>query len=421
MELRLDRLLAELREYPESILAAIDSDPFLIKRTSGDLVLANASQELYTPTAQHQLYAKGIVYRRNPYRLVSLPLVKIYNLGERDVTAVQLTALADEPGIRLRFLRKLDGSLIQAFRHDGQVWFTTRGMLEGARWRFDEQDEDRTPDFDYLGTARAMALSQCPQILDNPDIMEGKTLLFELIHPKSRKVTNYGDRADMTLLSVFDHSRFAYLGYEEMQALASRHGIAFVDALSPGGADLGEQIDSLLASLAGTDEEGSVVTFETGGEVIYRVKIKSPEYLQLMRLMAFCTYDRTVEMIDADPTIQSWDALKAALQNQGRDRVPEEVLLFYREHWDRFQAYLADLARLRAWAEAAREEIDAAIGGRASKEPGEYRRAFAREATKRAHSGLIFSALDGKLDTSRLRKSVRTPAEAREMIRALGL
>src|SRR5215203_6033259 len=106
MELRLDRLLAELRERPESILAAIDTDPMLLKRTSGDLVLANASQALYTPVAQHQLYAKGIVYLRNPYRLVSLPLVKIYNVGERDVTVADLARLTDEPGVRLRFLRK---------------------------------------------------------------------------------------------------------------------------------------------------------------------------------------------------------------------------------------------------------------------------------------------------------------------------
>src|SRR6516225_7843582 len=99
MELRLDRLLKKLREQPASILEAIDRDPLLLKRDRGPLVLANASQALYTPQHEHQLYAKGIVYRRDPYRLVSLPLVKIYNLGERDVTVPDLAALADEPGV----------------------------------------------------------------------------------------------------------------------------------------------------------------------------------------------------------------------------------------------------------------------------------------------------------------------------------
>src|SRR5262245_60914715 len=93
VQLRLDHLLSALRERPAAILEAIDRDALLVKRTSGDLVLANASQALYTPQQEHQLYAKGIVYRRAPYRLVSLPLIKIYNLGEHNVTVADLAAL----------------------------------------------------------------------------------------------------------------------------------------------------------------------------------------------------------------------------------------------------------------------------------------------------------------------------------------
>lgn len=421
MELRLDRLLADLRNRPDEILAAIDADPLLIKRTSGELVLANASQVLYTPQVQHQLYAKGIVYRRNPYRLVSLPLIKIYNVGERDVTVSNLSSLAAEPGIRLRFLRKIDGSLIQVFRAEGRVWFTTRGMLEGARWRFDEQDADEVQDFDYLANARQMARQLYPQLIDDPDVLEGRTLLFELIHPQARKVTNYGERTDLIFLGCFDHERLAYLGHDNVRDLAERFGLTAVDALSPAGDDLGAQIDSLLASLQGTDEEGSVVCFERGEEVIYRVKVKSPEYLQLMRLLAFCTYERTVEMLDARTNIRTWDDFKAVLQEQGRDRVPEEVLLFYREHWERFQAYLADLERLHQWALAECDRIDASIGGKAGRSPGEYRKLFAARAVGLPYSGLLFAALDGRLDQERLRKAVRTDTEAREAVKVLGL
>ncbi|MFO0930503.1 MAG: hypothetical protein U0736_26320 [Gemmataceae bacterium] len=49
-----------------------------------------------------------------------------------------------------------------------------------------------------------------------------------------------------------------------------------------------------------------------------------------MRLMAFCTYERTLELIDARPAVQ-WDNLLRVLQEQGNERVPEEVLTFYRE------------------------------------------------------------------------------------------
>src|SRR4051812_30676209 len=79
MRLRLDELLQTMRDPRGGVRAAIDADPLLLKKVSGDLVLANAGKELFTPQHEHQLFAKGIVYRRDPYRLVSLPLVKIYN------------------------------------------------------------------------------------------------------------------------------------------------------------------------------------------------------------------------------------------------------------------------------------------------------------------------------------------------------
>jgi hypothetical protein len=421
MDLRLDHLLDDLRQRPADILAAIDADPLLLKRVSGDLVLANASQTLYTPQQQHQLYAKGIIYRRDPYRLVSLPLIKIYNVGERDVTVAQLAALGEESDVRLRFLRKVDGSLVQVFRAEGRVWFTTRGMIEGARWRFDETDEDRLPEFDFLATARQLACERYPRLLDDPEALQGRTLLFELIHPQARKVTNYGDRADLILLACFDHARVCYPAYDEVCRIAAASGLTVVDALSPGGGGLAEQIDALLAALAGTDEEGSVVCFEHHGQVIYRVKVKSPEYLQLMRLMAFCTYERTVELIDALPEVRTWDDLKAILQEQGKDRVPEEVLVFYRQHWDRFASYLADVERLRAWAEEQCRRIEVEIGGREGRPPGDYRKAFAARAVGSPCSALLFAALDGRLDVNRVRKVVRTEAEAREALRTVGL
>ncbi len=421
LELRLDRLLADLRDRQEEILAAIDADPLLIKRASGGLVLANASHALFTPQARHQLYAKGIVYRREPYRLVSLPLIKIYNVGERNVRVSDLSILSAEPNVRLRFLRKMDGSLIQVFRADGRVWFTTRGMIEGARWRADENDEEELPGFDYLANAREMAQRLYPRLLDDPEVLNGRTMIFELIHPQARIVTNYGDRADLIFLACFDHQRMAYLDHDQVCGLGTRYGLTVVEALSPSGEGLEAQIDGLLAQLAGTDEEGSVICFEARGEVIYRVKVKSPEYLQLMRIMAFCTYDRTVEILDAKPNIRTWDDFKAFLQEQGSDRVPEEVLVYYREHWDQLQRYLANLERLRQWAMSECERIDSELGGRANSDPVAYRKAFAARAARSPFAGLLFSALDGRLDIPRLRKAARTESESCDALRTLGL
>lgn len=416
MELRVDRLLEFLRSCPEDVLEAIDRDPLLLKRQSGPLILANASQALYTPQEQHQLYAKGIVYRRDPYRLVSLPLIKIYNVGERDVGLGHLMAVGDEPGVRVHFLRKFDGSLLQVFRFEGRLYFSTRGMLDGARWSFNDHDEDRTPDFDFLATARAMMRASYPRVLDDPSVLEGRTLLFEMIHPRVRKVTNYGDRADLVLIAAFDQRTVSYASFDELRRLAGQHGLNVVDALSPAGQGLAEQVDQLLRSLEGTDQEGSVLTYERGREVIYRVKVKSPDYLQLMRLMAFCTYDRTVEIIDANPHLKTWDDLRAILQEQGRDRVPEEVLVYYRQHWERFCAYLESLAQVGLWAEDTRRRIERELGGQGERTAGEYRKAFAQCIQRHPSRALIFAALDGRLSIATLRKLVRSIEEAREIL-----
>jgi hypothetical protein len=416
MELRVDRLLAELRDRPEAILAAIDGDPLLLKRTSGDLVLANASQTLYTPQEQHQLYAKGIIYTRNPYRLVSLPLLKIYNVGEREVTPMDLTKLCAEEGLRLRYLRKMDGTLIQVFRHAGRVWVTTRGMIEGGRWRFDESNEDRTPDFDYLATSRALLEKLYPAIFTDPELLERRTLLFELIHPQSRQVTNYGDLCDLIFLACFDHERCIYLAYESLQAVAERGNLRIVDMLTPAGDDLATQLENVIALFAGTDEEGSVICLERGDEVVYRAKIKSPEYLRLLRLLAFCTYDRSVEVIDAHPEWKTGSEMEEWLKNQGREDVPEEILDEYRKHWERFQAYLGKLDQLRSWGVATVAQLERELGGRAGRPPADFRKAFAQLAKERPNAKLLFAALDGKTDVSRLRIMFSNDEEADEAL-----
>lgn len=420
MELRIDRLLADLRADPAALLASIDADPLLVHRASGDLVLSNASQALYTPVSQHQLYAKGIVYRRDPFRLVSMPLLKIYNVGEREVDYGALSRLLNEDGVRLRFYHKMDGSLVQVFEDGGRVYVTTRGMIEGNRDFAAFADAEDARDFDYLAESRALLRRRYPRLLDDPTLIRGKTLLFEIIHPQARVVTDYGAREDLVFLACFDRDAVRYLPHAELEALADALGLTLVESVSPASNDLSEQVASLMASLAGTDNEGFVLAFETDTQVVYRVKAKSPDYLALMRILAYCTYARTVEFLDSRPEITSWELLEAALREQGREKVPEEVLAYYREHYDAFAAYLADLDRVGAWARAEADALEASLGGRASLGPS-FRKAFAARATAAKHPGLLFAALDGRLGREKLRKMFASPREAREIMALLGI
>lgn len=398
MNLRLDTLLARLRHDEAGLLAAIDADPLLLKKTSGDLVLANPSLELYTPQIEHQLFAKGIVYQRNPYRLVSLPLVKIYNLGEREVTVGDLAGILTEPGVRLHFLRKLDGSLIQTFAHDGRLWLTTRGTIEGMT---------RGPasiGFDFIGTGRKLLQRQAPELVAEPSKLQGRTLVFELLHPGDAHITRYGEREELVLIGAFDRRRMAYLGYGPLRELATELGLSIVDDFSPPGATLADQIEGLLMSLRGTDQEGSVLTFEAGGEVIYRVKVKTPDYLKLLRAMALCSYERAAEILEVEPNLTAWEQFETHLRGLGSEAIPEEVMPFYRPHFDRYRAFEAGCVELRDWAigrlATVRAELDPAL---AQGTPA-FRKAFAAAVIGRPGKTLLFAALDGKLDLAATRR-----------------
>ena len=420
MNLRLDHLLDELRTRGAEVLRAIDDDPLLLKRQSGALVLANAGPMLFTPREPHHLYAKGIVYRREPFELVSLPLVKIYNLGEKEVSVADLAGIAAEPGsARLHFLHKLDGTLLQRFQHAGRVYFTTRGMIEGGP-SYGTQDEDapaRLENFDFLGTARQLAQAKYPALCEVRPEFENVTLMFEFLHPETRVITNYGDREDLVLLACFDRADYRYRTYAELKELAAAHGLTHVDEFTPPGHTLGEQIEGLLAAIAGTDQEGTVITIEHGHRVVYRVKVKSPDYLRVLKLVVTCTYPRTVEMIDAHPDWTGWADVETHLRALGRERVPEEVLGFYREHYDAFAAYLADCERLRAWASEAggrmraESEAEAGVGNDRL-----LRKCFAARAVKSPLKALLFTLLDGRLDVAAVRAFARTPEEARDAV-----
>jgi hypothetical protein len=424
MNLRLDHLLEELRARGSEILAAIDADPLLIRRQAGALVLANAGAMLFTPQESHQLFAKGIVYRREPFELVSLPLVKIYNLGERSVSVADLTGIAAEESARLHFLHKLDGTLIQRFQFDGRVYFSTRGMIEGGP-SVGVQDEDapeRVKSFDFLGTARKIAQRSYPALCEVLPELEGTTLVFEFLHPETRVITNYGDRQDLVLLACFDRAEWRYRPYAEVKALAAKYGFTVVDEFTPAGTTLAEQLDSLLAKIAGTDQEGTVITIEHGHRVVYRVKVKSPDYLRVLKLVVTCTYARVVETLDAHPEWNGWADYESHLRSLGREQVPEEVLGFYREHYDTHAQYLAGCERLRAWATEVAKRVLAEVGDEAGNPPIPrlLRKCFAARAVKLPLSPLLFAAFDGRLSVAVIREIARTPDEAREAVAKIG-
>ena len=428
MELRVDRLLDELKRDPAAVLGRIEADPLLLHRRVGSLTLSNSSKLLFAPQESHHLYAKGIVYDAATLRLVSLPLLKIYNLGEKNITVDDLIALSEPVAGRrtsLHFLRKFDGTMIQRFQYGGRVWFSTRGMLEGGPIADEPQDDD-TPErlghFDYVGEARRFAGIRYPQLLECRAEWDGLTFVFEFIHPETKVITDYGTREDLILLTLFDRVEFRYRTFDELRTFAEKFHLTAVDALSPEGHSLPEQIDSLMASLKETDEEGTVLVLERDRRVVYRVKLKSPRYLTLLRMMLSCSYRNTVEMLDTFAEVPTWPEFEIYLQAKGSDIVPEELLAMYREHYESFAAYVAlahaVLQSVRVRFEVVRAEVERTAP------PGDakaFRRGFAFAVMPLPMRALYFTALDDKLTLDRVRSVLDTPEKLRMAADEMGV
>lgn len=408
MNINLGYLMSQLRCNPAAILQAIDNDPLLKKRESGGLVIANASKALFTPLEEHQLYAKGIVYKRDPYRLVALPLVKMYNVGERGVYVGDIQALAAD-GNRLVITPKLDGTLVMAFQDDdGVIRWATRGVLDCC------DASDPESNFDYIGEAKKIAAEKYPDVFSEEVICEGLTLIFELIHPDARVITNYGDRRDLVLLAVTDvyRGKFHCWKHSEVVWFAGEIGLSVVKPIVPDGNNLAEQLETLQQSWKGTDTEGVVISIESPAEVVYRAKVKSADYLAMLRMMTHCTYDRTVEIVEQNG-IQDWAQLERHLKSMGSDKVPEEVMTAYGEHYNQYLTNYWRAETVVMFVTAKRMQICNQIGYELSKEK---RKEYALLAKSYPYPGLLFQSLDNKLSPESILKMCSDGSELTVMM-----
>jgi len=332
--LELPVLLGELREHTAQILALIDADPMLKRRTRPDgLTIVNSGPGLFEPQWMHQLYAKGLVYAKDPWRVVSLPLVKMFNHGRREHSDGTTDEVLARDEISFVFPEKLDGTMIQLFQHSGETILTTRSVIEGLG---DEKDAD------YVRLAREVLSGLYPQLLD-PKAIGERSMIFELVHPKTQQVTRYGARKAMVLLSIYDHASWRYVPTAEVLDVAGRLKLEAPGVLSTSGASLAEHVHAMREALAGdpTFPEGSIVCFEDGHQIVHRVKVKTAEYLEQFAMRYSISYKSVVEMIWDRPELHDWDAFLAHLIAE--ELSEEEVEAFYREYFDQFIAWRAEI------------------------------------------------------------------------------
>lgn len=251
-----------------------------------DLVLFN-----YTNYAQYHAewtdllrVCRGVVFTRSG-GLVSLPFVKFFNLGEHVET---------DPGAVARWsLRsvtdKVDGVMIQVFRHDGQlVWASRHGVYTGAA-RLAEQ---------IASDAVRSIVSQIT--------CERWTLIMELVHKDAWQLGMVypGDDVALYLLYVRDLDTFEltpasaiWQEVSEPLRLPKQYLVRSLD-----------EAVAISRSASTADWEGLVLQgAEHGGNLM--VKLKSPLYVQRLALLKGLSARRLLSAYESG----GWDAIDSLL------------------------------------------------------------------------------------------------------------
>jgi hypothetical protein len=318
-----------------------------VREGNGGLKLFNAGPMLiYEGYQPEQEYLKGLICHESPegLKIVAPCFRKFYNLGEKPDNDQRFYQLIQDPDVVVNFPEKIDGTNIRFYVHPktGEIKAATRGMIDGGKDP-DEEGFGEAANIHFGQESLKIAQEQFPQVLDK-DLLERFTPIFELIHPENRIVTNYGQRRDLILLAVFDkQKRCRELTRRELMEFSEKYGLHLVDTLHVSSSNWDEALKELQQQWEGTDKEGVVVTVEQGGEVVFRIKVKSKEYLELMRAMKSCTLNKTMELI-AELKATSWEELKSKIHERFPN-LPEEVMMGYEAHYQTIESYNNEIAR----------------------------------------------------------------------------
>lgn len=311
------------------------------RHESADLTIYNYTQRAQYNSVWNEatLHARGLIVAGSG-ELIARPFRKFFNLSQLEAVP------KGEP----TFHEKLDGSLGIAYPLGDYVRIATRGSFasDQAQWATDWLHA-HPEHHDFAADA----------------IVRDYTPLFEIIYPENRIVVEYGDRAELVLLTCIDNQT----------------GLDVVLDGWPG--STASTVELSLAALAQMDDsnsEGFVLRWPCGT----RAKYKFPNYVRLHKLLTGVNTRTIWELLAND---QSLDELL--------DLVPDE---FY----DWVHLTVANLNHdYEIIVRRAVDVLDAVDRSATRREQAEFITANS------THPGIVFAMLDGKNYAEKVWKLVR--------------
>jgi RNA ligase len=226
----------------------------------GDLTIFKYTQDTHIQGLWNDVnrQARGIIFRDDG-TVVARPFPKFFNLGEVSESMVENLPWHEE----VEIYEKLDGSCGIGYMLDGRWRLATPGSMES--------------DQAVAGTAilnSQYTLEHLPQ---------GCTPIFEIIYPENRIVVDYKGETFLCLLAIFEHNGEEWHP-RRVDQIADKCGFRRPRRYN---IDLRGEIP--FAS----NEEGYVARFASGK----RVKVKSPAYLRVHRLLNHMSPKGIIELI----------------------------------------------------------------------------------------------------------------------------
>lgn len=225
---------------------------FLRFADHGDLRVYSYSDRCYRTGFWNEITvnSRGIIFNHETGECVARPFSRFGGLGE--TPELEESALPWDQVDRVS--EKLDGWLGIHYRHGGIHYIATRGSFatDGGIWA--------------TGELQRFELDGLP---------DEATLCFEIIHPFTRVVVDYGDRAELVLLAAFHRHTGEEYPWSQVRAWARRFGFNVPWTLEDSAATPAA-IAEKLEAIRQAGGEGLVVRFRDGR----RVKIKTAEYME---------------------------------------------------------------------------------------------------------------------------------------------
>lgn len=224
----------------------------LSKKETDELVLYNYTEKCVYEKCwnEHTLNSRGTIYEKSSGKVVGYSFKKFFNLSELDPNSQQY--ILDSKSFKV--YEKMDGSLGTVYYYNNEWKVATRGSFSSDQAIY--ATEKLLPKYD----------------LAKLDISH--SYIVEIIYPENRIIVDYGDTEELVLLACFRTSDGVDIDISTIDSPFRKCPEMEFKTI--------EAVIEHTSKLEGKYNEGFVIKLANGT----RVKIKSPDYLRIARIVS---------------------------------------------------------------------------------------------------------------------------------------